>query len=232
MARALTFAFMLTCLIVVTSRHARAEDAVTKDAAKLESRISNLEDKLESIEAKLDGTVQFLDKQTADRGHADQAVGAKQSSSASEDKATSADDKQADSQSSSDNKKPEDILTLEVRAAKIESAIAKIEKHLSKLDDIAERLDQKRSRKDLVEVSGRVKKQGTVFINNWTGDTHLVSINGTQYFIQPGRTRVGTEYGELTTQLPWFETPNKWKASHWKMVGDEYQITLDLRNPN
>ena len=242
MARLFMFAIAIYFVAVVTAGISSAEDGSgEKIAADLESRISKSEDRLGAIEAKLATSLEFIRGQITElRGgenrEADRQVETNQPSVATEDAASGGGEKPAGSQASADEKGSEDaskdMLTLETRAAKVERALAGIEQHLSKLDDIAEQLDQmKRSRKGLVEVSGRVKKQGTVFINNWTDATHLVEINGVQYYIRPGRVRVGAEYGPLTTQLPWFETPNRWKASHWEKVGDEYQITLNLRSP-
>lgn len=135
------------------------------------------------------------------------------------------------------------------RVKTLEETAAAIEQQLKKLDDIAEQVillggeDQlagKRERSDLVELSGKVSdaapeasaesQEGTVIVNNWTGVTHIVAINGKTYRVAPGRSEIKTQYGLLTTQLVEYESPQQWEASRWKDVDGEYELTLDLKN--
>jgi len=142
------------------------------------------------------------------------------------------------------------------RTATIAATVKAIEQHLSKLDDIAEQLEAVRTEdlaklnRDLRGLKETTKKvggsdqdggaalpeeaptptAGTVIVNNETGVSHWVAINGASRLIAPGRTSFEIDYGPIRTQLTQFEGERTWPASHWRKVGDRYEITLDLRN--
>ncbi len=143
-----------------------------------------------------------------------------------------------------------DLAGLDARATRIEQIAARIEQHLKLLDDVAEDLDLLRNR-DLVaiqrelrglrEVSKRVQDggsgsgggadptKGVVVINNWTGATHSVVVNGKSYRVGPGRVTVTVDYGRVVTQVAGEAEPRQWDNSYWKKVGGEHQLALDLK---
>jgi hypothetical protein len=140
---------------------------------------------------------------------------------------------------------PKDTSSLEQRTATIEKTVAAIESKLKLLDDIAEAIDALRNddlaqlrnllaqRSQKVEAAkppadGATPSQGMFVVNNWTGTVHWMNINGQRRRIEPGRNRIQVPYDVVKTSLGGQDTD--WDMSHWRKVGDEYRLILDLQN--
>ncbi len=254
MKHPLTIAGMVAVLMTFAACSATAQENGT-----LESRVSALEKKLSSIEAnlgKLDVISDQLTKlrEASDANRAGAASGTTQPTGAADEK-TAPVDLFADATPvtpktpGAASEPSAAAAALAGRVKTLEETIAAIERQLTKLDDIAEQVillsDEdsvaaKRERSGLVELSEKVSsatpessaeaQEGTVIVNNWTGVTHIVAINGKTYSVLPGRSEIKTHCGALTTQLVQYELPQEWEASRWKNVDGKYQVTLDLKN--
>ena len=109
---------------------------------------------------------------------------------------------------------PNEILELQRRLAAAEQEIAELRK--------------------LVGTSGKkynatIPVNGTLAVDNHTGNVQCFSVNGFHYHIRAGRTEIPVRIGIVTTHPCRGDIPVEWDLEHWKRTVKGYRLAVAIR---
>lgn len=71
--------------------------------------------------------------------------------------------------------------------------------------------------------------EGTVVLQNWTGSTQYVAVNGERLYAPPGRTERTVPLGPVEVYLPGTEVPRRYQRDFFRWNGEEYAFQVDIR---
>ena len=71
--------------------------------------------------------------------------------------------------------------------------------------------------------------QGRLVINNLSGLTRDVVVNGTAYTFAPGTWQVPVPHKEVQTQLSASAIPHLWGSDYWRQTDNGPEMRLELR---
>ena len=74
-----------------------------------------------------------------------------------------------------------------------------------------------------------VPMQGRLVLQNWTGQSHRVVVNGQTYWVSPGRTVLSVPHAIVEAYMPAHEGPQLFGMSNWKWNGQGYEMFITLR---
>lgn len=218
-----------------------AEEAAPMDAARAETLIRKI-DELNAQLSKLDQIVEQLRRlRTEDlpklqqelRGSGEASVLVKNGEHTVQKPAAPAPTDQA---AGTENAKP----------GSLEAQLAAVQQRLEQLDDVTQQItalrteDLPRLKLELDRMKGTnlarrsalrpvPPMQGRLIINNLSGLTRDVMVNGANYTFQPGAWQVPVPHREVTTQLSAGEIPRLWGSDFWRQTENGPEMRLELR---
>lgn len=74
-----------------------------------------------------------------------------------------------------------------------------------------------------------VPMHGRLVVENWTGKSHRMVVNGQSYWVSPGRTILTVPHAIVEAYMPNHEGPKLWGLSNWKWNGQGYEMFITLR---
>ncbi|MCE9557201.1 MAG: hypothetical protein K8T91_27955 [Planctomycetes bacterium] len=128
----------------------------------------------------------------------------------------------------------------------LETQLAAVQERLQQLDDVSQQItalrgdDLPRLKRELERLKGSNSVarsalrpvpavQGRLVINNLSGLTRDVTVNGTTYTFAPGSWQVSIPYRDVTTQVALGEIPRLWGSDFWRQTDNGPEMRLDLR---
>lgn len=128
----------------------------------------------------------------------------------------------------------------------LESQLTAVQERLQQLDDVTQQItalredDLPRLKRELERLKGSSPvarsalrpvppMQGRLVINNLSGLTRDVIVNGTTYTFAPGSWQVPVPHREVTTQVSIGEIPRLWGSDFWRQTDNGPEMRLDLR---
>ena len=128
----------------------------------------------------------------------------------------------------------------------LETQLAAVQERLQQLDDVAQQItalrdeDLPRLKQELDRLKGSNSVarsalrpvppvQGRLVINNLSGLTRDVTVNGTTYTFAPGSWQVPVPHREVTTQVSIHEIPRLWGSDFWRQTDSGPEMRLELR---
>ena len=131
---------------------------------------------------------------------------------------------------------------LEARVKRLEQQMQTLEKYLEKMtkeiEDPKVSEDLRGLLKELGAMVHEMRKiptppvrptEGTLIVENLTGLTQSLTVNGVAYAIAPGRTDMKVPFGDVQTQLALFEAPKKWTEKNWKQGKTGPELVVSIR---
>jgi hypothetical protein len=79
--------------------------------------------------------------------------------------------------------------------------------------------------------SSPTSASGQLILQNWTGGSQYVLVNGIGYQVPPGRRVLTVPYSILEVYVPRYESAKLWGMTNWKRNGENYEMLVYLR-PN
>ena len=79
---------------------------------------------------------------------------------------------------------------------------------------------------------GNTRRQldvGVLVVENFTGVTYTLNVNGYDVVVPPGRQEVPVEVGNMVTEIRGFEAPRAWNANNFQVVNGQRQLALQIR---
>jgi hypothetical protein len=136
--------------------------------------------------------------------------------------------------------------TEHAKLGSLEAQLAALQQRLEQLDDVTQQITALRS-EDLPRLKSELDRlkgtdlarrsalrpvpqmQGRLIINNLSGLTRDVTVNGTNYTFQPGAWQVPVPHREVTTQVSAGEIPRLWGSDFWRQTENGPEMRLELR---
>ena len=72
-------------------------------------------------------------------------------------------------------------------------------------------------------------ESGKLILQNLSGLSHYVSVNGTRHLVSPGRTEIWIPRAIVEVYLPHHESPKLWGMSNWKWTGQHHEMLINIR---
>ena len=70
---------------------------------------------------------------------------------------------------------------------------------------------------------------GSLVVNNWTGISQNIRINGVLYSVPAGSTTISVPYSIVEAYMPSWEAPKLWGMSNWIHNGKHHFMTINIR---
>ncbi len=125
----------------------------------------------------------------------------------------------AQSQMMAAQKTPTDELT------KIREEIAALRKSMDSFQALG-RVDPG---SDPADTQPSLQSAGRLVVDNFTGISYTVSVNGTDFIFSPGRNEVIVPVGNVVTEIRGYETPKTWVAENFRPVGSEQHLEIQIK---
>lgn len=100
-----------------------------------------------------------------------------------------------------------------------------------RLEQIGRQLEEAKPRpQPNMSVVASTTTQGRLALQNWTKFSQYLSVNGTVYVVQPGRTDIMVPWQPVEAYIPGRELPKLLGMSFWRWTGREYEMPLEIKN--